>query len=160
ALIEKLLRSCSDVNTIYLLMRPKKGVSSEDRLKDLCTNKVFDLVREKNPDSFKKLKYIAGDVMDEDLGISNEDRAELQMETNIVFHSAACVRFDQKLKDAVHMNTKGEKWVNEYPFTVALWYPGGAIKSYWITHQICLLLFHVIPAYIVDMLLFLLGKKT
>lgn len=58
---------------------------------------MFDLVREKNPDSFKKLRYIAGDVMEEDLGISNEDRAELQMETNILFHSAACVRYKNKI---------------------------------------------------------------
>lgn len=32
-LIEKLLRSCPDVGTIYVLARPKKGVPAEQRLK-------------------------------------------------------------------------------------------------------------------------------
>ena len=31
-LVEKLLRSCPDIKTIYLLMRPKKGQNIERRL--------------------------------------------------------------------------------------------------------------------------------
>ncbi|XP_052738909.1 putative fatty acyl-CoA reductase CG5065 [Bicyclus anynana] len=351
ALVEKLLRSCPGIQTIYLLMRPKKGMSGEDRLKELCNNLIFDYLRDKQPECFMKVKLIAGDVLEEELGISNDDRQELQKNCNIVIHSAACVRFDKNLKDAVHMNTRGtlrvlklaetmekieafvhlstaycrcqldeleeklypaahdpeklmdllewldddtlaylepklissepntysytkaitedlvakynakfpiaigrpsivtaawkepmpgwvdnlngptgliigsgkgvirtmhcepsymadaipvdmvvngciliayvtaldkpkdmrifnitlsgvqkikwkevielgEKWVNIYPYTVALWYPGGTIKSYWFTHQLMVILTHIIPAYFVDLLLFLLGKKT
>lgn len=32
-LIEKLLRSCPDIENIFLLMRPKKGISIDDRLR-------------------------------------------------------------------------------------------------------------------------------
>ncbi|XP_041971170.1 putative fatty acyl-CoA reductase CG5065 [Aricia agestis] len=351
ALVEKYLRACPGIKAIYLLMRPKRGVSSADRLKDLCNNVIFDLIKEKNPDALKKLRVINGDILDEDLGLSNDDHQELIRHCNIVVHSAACVRFDQKLKDAVHMNTSGthrllklaecmtnleafvhlstaycrykldvmeerlyppahkprhimdlvdwmddktleyvepkiiesepntysytkaitedlvaefgskfplaigrpsivtsawkepfpgwvdningptglivgsgkgvirtmhcepsynadalpvdvivngciliayvtaidkpkearifnmtlsgvhkmtwkeiidigEKWVNTYPFTIALWYPGGSIKSYWLTHQIMLVLTHIVPAYIVDFLLFLFRQKT
>ncbi|XP_050342597.1 putative fatty acyl-CoA reductase CG5065 isoform X2 [Nymphalis io] len=350
-LVEKLLRACPDVGTIYLLLRVKKGLTEEERLKIFFNNKIFENLREKQPDVFKKIKLVAGDILDDNLGLSNDDVQELRRNCNIVFHSAACVRFDQTLKDAVNMNTKGtlrllklaetmenieafvhlstaycrcelevleeklypavhspekiidlvewlddktlsfiepklissepntyaytkamtedlvaeysskfpiaigrpsivvaawkeplvgwvdningptglligsgkgvirsmhcepsyladaipvdvvvngciliayttaldkpkdvrifnmtlsgilkitwrevielgEKWVNEYPFTVALWYPGGNIKSYWLTHQVAHIFTHVLPAYFVDMLLLLLGKKT
>lgn len=40
AIIEKLLRTCPDIASIYLLMRPKKGMQIEDRLTELTKNKV------------------------------------------------------------------------------------------------------------------------
>lgn len=39
-LVEKLLRSCPDVKEIYLLMRPKKGQTGEDRIQQLTDNLV------------------------------------------------------------------------------------------------------------------------
>lgn len=39
-LIEKLLRSCSDVNSIFVMMRPKKGKSPKERLEQLKQIKV------------------------------------------------------------------------------------------------------------------------
>lgn len=39
-LIEKLLRSCPDVTEIFILIRPKKGLSVNDRLKKMLDNKV------------------------------------------------------------------------------------------------------------------------
>lgn len=39
-LIEKLLRSCPDLNKIYFLMRPKKGQSVKERLDDFLNCKV------------------------------------------------------------------------------------------------------------------------
>lgn len=41
ALVEKLLRSCTDIKFIYVVLRNKKGVSSEDRLEQLKTNQVM-----------------------------------------------------------------------------------------------------------------------
>lgn len=40
-LIEKLLRSCPDVVEIFVLIRPKKGLSVNDRLKKILNNKVI-----------------------------------------------------------------------------------------------------------------------
>jgi thioester reductase-like protein len=40
ALIEKLLRSCYDLNKIYLLVRSKKGHSPKERLDELVNCKV------------------------------------------------------------------------------------------------------------------------
>uniref|UniRef100_A0A2H1WN57 SFRICE_018853 n=1 Tax=Spodoptera frugiperda TaxID=7108 RepID=A0A2H1WN57_SPOFR len=50
--------------------------------------------------------------------------------------------------------------VQEFPFTVCLWYPGGSAKSSWIAHQFALFFTHMLPAYFVDLLMFLMGKKT
>nr|XP_032525565.1 uncharacterized protein LOC116776470 [Danaus plexippus plexippus] len=238
-LVEKILRSLPGVKNVYLLMRQKKGTSGDDRLKDLWNSRIFDNLRANNPDAFNKIKLISGDLLKEDLGICNDDRGVIQENCNIVFHSAACVRFDQKLKDAVETNTtatlrllklaetmkfsksqlnpkrrkqktiqislfnawfglgagpnstswnaplmitangtndpvtdippalatlridlaSGEKYVNTYPHLMVLWYPGGNIRSYWITHQINLVLTHILPAYFIDFLLLLFRKK-
>lgn len=40
ALIDKILRSCPDVNQIYLLMRPKKGKAIDERLTEITKNLV------------------------------------------------------------------------------------------------------------------------
>jgi thioester reductase-like protein len=40
ALIEKLLRACPDVGTIYVLVRPKKGKEVSARLEELTKNPV------------------------------------------------------------------------------------------------------------------------
>lgn len=54
----------------------------------------------------------------------------------------------------------GRKHIYETPFEFALWYPGGSIKSNKYYHLICVLLFHLFPAYFIDALLFLCGQKT
>ncbi|CAH0712910.1 unnamed protein product, partial [Brenthis ino] len=118
AIVEKLLRSCPGIKTIYVLMRQKKGISSEQRLKELCNNSVFDVLRDTQPEVFNKLKLLAGDIFEPELGLSNDDRHELQRHCNIVFHSAACVRFDQELKFAVQINTIGTLKVLELAETM------------------------------------------
>lgn len=42
-LIEKLLRSCPDLDKIYLLLRQKRGKSKLDRVKDLMNVEVLAL---------------------------------------------------------------------------------------------------------------------
>ncbi|KAJ8706197.1 hypothetical protein PYW08_010823 [Mythimna loreyi] len=110
-MVEKLLRCCPDVKKMFLLMRPKKGHSSKERLDDLLSFRVFDHLKAENPKLFEKLHVIPGDILSEDLGVSDEDRALIQREAQIIFHCAACVRFDMFLRDAVVMNTMGTKKV-------------------------------------------------
>lgn len=43
-MVEKLLRDCSDVKKMYLLMRPKKGHSSKERLDELLNFKVINAI--------------------------------------------------------------------------------------------------------------------
>ena len=39
-LIEKILRSCADVKCLYILLRPKRGLTSDQRYSDLVQNPV------------------------------------------------------------------------------------------------------------------------
>ncbi|KAG6454595.1 hypothetical protein O3G_MSEX008766 [Manduca sexta] len=109
-LIEKLLYSCSDLERIYLLMRSKKGVKPEDRLKDLYSIQCFDRLRKEKPDIFmSKVSVISGNVSELGLGLSQEDRALLVDKINIIFHVAASVRFDDPIKYATMLNLRGAR---------------------------------------------------
>lgn len=50
--------------------------------------------------------------------------------------------------------------VTKYPFNTPLWYPGGSPKSTNFMHQLHIFFVNVIPAYITDMVLRIMGKKT
>ncbi|CAG9576925.1 unnamed protein product [Danaus chrysippus] len=106
-LVEKLLRCCPDLKRMYLLMRPKKGQNIEERLEDYFNSRVFEILNEKSPKSFDKVTAIRGDILQDNLGISIEDWDKLTRETEIVYHCAACVRFDMPIRDAVNMNITG-----------------------------------------------------
>lgn len=107
ALLEKLLRSCSRLIAIFILIRPKRGQTVDQRLTQLLQNSVFDRVRTENPSALNKIHPMKGDVTMPDLGLSPADKETLIQRVNIVFHSAATVRFDEPLKVAVNLNTKG-----------------------------------------------------
>lgn len=105
-LIEKLLRSCPEIKTIFLLLRPKKEKTIEERLDAITELPLFQPLRNHMPNVFHKLVPINGDVTELNLGLSNHDTNQLK-NVSIVFHSAASVRFDDPLKYAVFMNTRG-----------------------------------------------------
>lgn len=105
-LIEKLLRSCSELKSIYILLRPKKAKPIEQRLKEILELPLFDPIKSYKPELFQKLIPIAGDVAAKNLGLSTIDVNKMK-NVSIIFHSAASVRFDDSLKDAVFMNTRG-----------------------------------------------------
>ncbi|XP_014251336.1 putative fatty acyl-CoA reductase CG5065 isoform X2 [Cimex lectularius] len=109
ALVEKLLRSCPGLETIFLLIRTKKGASPQERLKELLQNKVFDRVRDSG--CLQKVCAVAGDVMEPGLGLSEEDKTRLVTQVTVVFHSAATVKFNETLHDAVKLNTMGTQAV-------------------------------------------------
>ena len=62
-----------------------------------------------HPDYKRKLIAINGDLTESELGISQSDRETLVNNVNIVYHSAATVRFDEPMKVAVNMNIIGVK---------------------------------------------------
>ncbi|CAF0861131.1 unnamed protein product [Brachionus calyciflorus] len=111
ALIEKLLRSCYDLNKIYILIRHKKGKTPAQRLDEFLDCKVFEKVSQFYPEYRDKLVVIEGDLVEPNLGISEKDREILRKNVNVVFHSAATVRFDEPLKVAISMNILGTKKV-------------------------------------------------
>ncbi|KAK5638477.1 hypothetical protein RI129_012772 [Pyrocoelia pectoralis] len=114
ALLEKLLRSCGTIGMVYLLIRVKRGLSVEHRLKELLKNPIFDKLREKNPDCFNRIVAVPGDVGQNNLGLSDCDYKYLCGRISIVFHSAATVRFNEDLRDAVLLNTLGTKRMADF----------------------------------------------
>ncbi|CAK9831247.1 Putative fatty acyl-CoA reductase CG5065 [Anthophora retusa] len=109
-LIEKLLRSCPDIKEIFLLMRPKKGQSIEERLKATIELPLFDKLREqKSSKVFDKLIPINGDVSVEGLGLSENDRRTIVERVSIIFHNAANVRFHENLRKDIFSNTRSTR---------------------------------------------------
>lgn len=113
-LIEKILRDIPNIGKLYILMRPKKKKSVEERLQELSKNSVFETYLETNSkDIFKKLIPITGDVGTDNLGISDVQRQQLIDDVNIVFHSAATLDFFQSLKETTNINLLGTRRVME-----------------------------------------------
>lgn len=128
-LLEKLLRSCPDINLIYILVREKRGKSSETRLEELfqdvvrtleytvdymiliCVtlSQIFSKLKEQTDKYREKVVAISGDVSLPGLGLTLHDKDLLQNKIDIVFHVAATVRFDEKIKLAVTINLTGTR---------------------------------------------------
>lgn len=70
---------------------------------------VFDSIRENHPERLQKIVFVAGDISKPNIGLNHSDLQMLKENVNIVFHSAATVRFDQGIKEAVNLNTLGSK---------------------------------------------------
>lgn len=105
-LIEKLLRTCTGVEGIYVIVRSRRGVPPSKRLEDLTNCKIFDLLKSTNPEVLKKIHALEGDVQKLRLGLSDAD-IEIVKKCTIIFHCAASVRFDDPLTSALFMNTRG-----------------------------------------------------
>uniref|UniRef100_A0A336M7X6 Fatty acyl-CoA reductase n=1 Tax=Culicoides sonorensis TaxID=179676 RepID=A0A336M7X6_CULSO len=105
AVIEKLLRSCPDLSKIYILIRPKRGKTLNERLNTLKSDILFRKLLHANPHAFEKVIGIKGDVTCENLGISPPDITRLE-NVSIMIHSSASVRFDDELKDAILTNVR------------------------------------------------------
>ncbi|XP_044736051.1 fatty acyl-CoA reductase 1-like [Chrysoperla carnea] len=108
-LIEKLLRSCPKISAIYLLMRAKRDYTDEDRLNKIFNIPLFDRLKTENPEALSKVKIIKGDISEIKYGLSDVDMEFLINKINIVFHVAASVRFDNPLKEAILINTRGTR---------------------------------------------------
>lgn len=57
----------------------------------------------------RKCTAIAGDVSELGLALSEEDRLRLTRSVQFIYHCAATIRFDEPLKHAVLLNTRGTK---------------------------------------------------
>ena len=71
-LVEKLLRSTT-LSKIYLLIRPKKGVATQTRLKQLLEARIFDKLRVEDKEALNRVEAVSGDITEEHLGLSFEE---------------------------------------------------------------------------------------
>lgn len=112
--IEKLLRSCPDLLTIYVLMRPKKGLNPEQRFEEFQKHEVFNRIRTECPKVLAKLTVVSGDMGSVGLGLSAHDAQMLIDQATLVFHVAATVKFNEDMKDAADLNTLGTVQIMEF----------------------------------------------
>lgn len=54
-----------------------------------------------------KIKVVQGDCSLVGLGLSEDDRKDIIENVTLIYHCAATIRFDEKLKRAVELNTRG-----------------------------------------------------
>ncbi|KAA0724491.1 Fatty acyl-CoA reductase 1 [Triplophysa tibetana] len=103
-LLEKLLRSCPGVRAAYVLVRPKAGQAPDARVADMINCRLFDKLREEQPNFAEKIVAVNSDLTQPDMDLSKEDQETLTSCINIVFHCAATIRFNEPLKDAMQLN--------------------------------------------------------
>lgn len=106
-LVEKLLRSCSEIKSVIILIRSKSGDDTEKRFAEFQNSAVFERVKQINPKLMLKLQPINYSMTSEHLGLSQNDIDYLSQNVNFVFHCSASVRFNEPLEDAIKVNTTG-----------------------------------------------------
>lgn len=82
-------------------------VDPVERYNGFINHIIFNAIREKRPELLKKIQFIKGDISIDGLDLSQEDRSELIENVNVIFHCAACVKFDFPLKVAVNIQLCG-----------------------------------------------------
>ncbi|XP_043499970.1 fatty acyl-CoA reductase 1-like, partial [Polistes fuscatus] len=107
-LMEKLLRCCPDIKTVYLLIRAKKQQDPNTRFKEYFNDVIFKRLKKEQKDVEKKIILIEGDMNQVNLGLSEEDRKRIQ-DTNLIFHGAASVRFIDNIRFIVNTNIRGTR---------------------------------------------------
>lgn len=102
--VEKLLRKCSGIHKIYLLLRAKKNRTPEERLQALLDNQLFDTVKAECPTFMEKLHLVFGDITETRLGLNDDDYSLLVTNINVVIHVAASINFNEPLRVAMNTN--------------------------------------------------------
>ena len=111
-ILEKILYSLPQVRRIYTLIRPKKGSSIQERFqKEITDSPCFNRLRSHRFDFDvwikEKVVPIGGDILKNNLDLTAEDKKELTDNLDVILHSAASVDFNQRLDQAIQINTLG-----------------------------------------------------
>ncbi|EDW60376.2 fatty acyl-CoA reductase wat [Drosophila virilis] len=104
-IIEKLLRA-TEVKRIYVLIRPKRGKDTQERIAGWKTNPLFEVLLKAKPNILERVVAIEGDCKEPDLGISPTDRDLLTQQVELVVHGAATVNFAEPLHVALDINAR------------------------------------------------------
>ncbi|XP_063372248.1 putative fatty acyl-CoA reductase CG5065, partial [Cydia amplana] len=105
-LIEKLFRSC-DIKRVYLLLREKKGQTSQERIAKIFQDPVFEILHKRKPDFASRVTPVNGDITQLRMAISDQDWYTMAHEVTVIFHAAATITFDEPLRVATRTNVRG-----------------------------------------------------
>ncbi|CAL1679544.1 unnamed protein product [Lasius platythorax] len=109
-LIEKLLRSCPNIATLYVFVRRKDGKSPRERVHQLAEMPLYERLKGEQPDFLQKLTVIESDLDTTNLGLSPQDRNRL-LDTNVIFHGTTIIRSNQKLRTMANVHVQTTKQI-------------------------------------------------
>ncbi|URE25031.1 fatty acyl-CoA reductase [Musa troglodytarum] len=119
--VEKVLRVQPEVKKLFLLVRAGDATSANQRVQtEILEKDLFKVLKDKHGDGFrsfvtKKLVPLAGDIVQEDLGIHDSDlRRNLWKEVEVVVNVAATTNFDERYDVALGVNVLGAKHILEF----------------------------------------------
>jgi len=92
------------VDDIYVLIRPKREKTPEDRLADVLTDPLFVKARELGT-KFDNIHCVPGDLLEPRLGMSEDSVELLSKIITLVIHNAAALSFAATLQDGLKHNT-------------------------------------------------------
>ncbi|XP_054260769.1 fatty acyl-CoA reductase wat-like [Macrosteles quadrilineatus] len=115
-LLEKILRTC-DVAQIFILVRDKKGVKSQERLSSILDDRLFESLKLQKPGEVRKVRVVTGDCSEPGLGLGQEDLRQMSS-VNLIYHVAANLQMDQHLKIAYTTNVLATKCLLEFARTL------------------------------------------
>ena len=93
-LLEKILRSCNP-SSVYVLIRRKRGLSSEQRLKLFLEKEPVFQLKRLDPEAMSRVIAVDGDIEEKGILTRKEDLQQILNKVQIVIHSAATVRFNE-----------------------------------------------------------------
>ena len=102
-----------EIERLYLVVRPKRGLGVEQRFSDeVLTNAVFDGLRGTHGSGFEaffrsKVIPVAGDVVQPFCGLDSELRRTLRGKVDAVVNVSGVVDFDPPLDEALEVNAFG-----------------------------------------------------
>ena len=112
--LEKFMRALPNFKRMYVMVRPKKTVTIQQRLQtEILDTEIFNFYFAEKPELKaeieQKIVAVAGDLIVDGLGMSRETREMLTHECDIIINCAASVNFDDPLLDAIQINFAGCK---------------------------------------------------
>ncbi|XP_014210111.1 fatty acyl-CoA reductase 1-like [Copidosoma floridanum] len=102
--VEKIIRVCPGLKALYIVVRQKGTDTLEEKMEKYFQHIIFGRLRNSQPDFARKVVTIKGDLKNERLGMSESDRALLINELDVIVHSGATTKFDEKVSVALKIN--------------------------------------------------------
>lgn len=112
--LEELMRRREelDIERVYLLIRPRRRKSPDERFDHyIAPSKCFSRL---GPGWRKYCQPVAGDMLNDGLGLFPEDAAKLHDDLTHIIHCAASIRFDLPIVEASSNNISGALRVLEF----------------------------------------------
>lgn len=113
-ILEKILRSIPTIAGLYVLVRPRKGSTADERMyKEIVQSEIFArLKQEIGLENFNqliknKLHAFGGEMTQSQVGLSPTDLEYFKSNINVIIHCAAIVDFNERLDRAVELNVNG-----------------------------------------------------